>query len=51
MNTKEINTREDFIKFLEILSSNARNNLNEWENKDLPSYFESMASWVEDMDG
>ncbi|EFU1360097.1 hypothetical protein HUO97_004475, partial [Salmonella enterica] len=23
----------------------------EWENKDLPSYFESMASWVEDMDG
>ncbi|EDV4151872.1 hypothetical protein ZJ78_004978, partial [Salmonella enterica subsp. enterica] len=51
MNTKEINTREDFIQFLEFLSSNARSNLNEWENKDLPSYFESMASWVEDMDG
>jgi hypothetical protein len=51
MNTKEINTREDFIQFIEFLSSNARNNLNEWENKDLPSYLESMASWIEDMDG
>ncbi|EOA7290397.1 DUF7660 family protein [Proteus mirabilis] len=51
MNTKKINTREDFVQFLELLSSNARDNLNEWENKDLPSYFESMISWVEDMDG
>ncbi|WP_259282377.1 hypothetical protein, partial [Enterobacter sp. EC_62] len=51
MNTKGINTRDDFIKFLENLSSNSRNNLSEWESKDLPSYFESMASWVEDMDG
>ena len=51
MNTKGINTRDDFVKFLENLSSNARNNISEWESKDLPSYFESMASWVEDMDG
>ncbi|MBI6550528.1 DUF7660 family protein [Xenorhabdus lircayensis] len=51
MNTKEIKTREDFIEFLETLSSNARNNLNEWENKDLPSYLEAMSSWIEDMDG
>ncbi|WP_317419035.1 MULTISPECIES: hypothetical protein [unclassified Morganella (in: enterobacteria)] len=51
MNTKEINTRENFIQFLEFLSSNARNNMSEWENKDLPSYIESMASWVEDMEG
>lgn len=51
MNTKEINTKENFIQFLEFLSSNARNNMSEWENKDLPSYIESMASWVEDMEG
>ena len=51
MNTKEINTRENFIQFLEFLSSSARNNMSEWENKDLPSYLESMASWVEDMEG
>lgn len=51
MNTKEVNTKEDFIEFLEFLSSNAKNNLGEWENKDLPSYLESMASWIEDMDG
>ncbi|MCZ8957186.1 DUF7660 family protein [Escherichia albertii] len=51
MNIRKINTREDFIQFLEFLSSNARNNLDEWENKDLSSYLESMASWIEDMDG
>lgn len=51
MNTKKVNTKEDFIEFLEFLSSNAKNNLGEWENKDLPSYLESMASWIEDMDG
>lgn len=51
MNTKEINTKEDFIEFLEFLSSDAKNNLSEWENKDLPSYLAAMASWIEDMDG
>ncbi|MEZ2601834.1 DUF7660 family protein [Kluyvera intermedia] len=51
MNNKEINTREDLIELIEFLSSNAKNNLSEWENKDLPSYLESMASWIEDMDG
>ncbi|HCQ4574635.1 TPA: hypothetical protein OKV73_002373 [Escherichia albertii] len=51
MNIRKINTREDFIQFLEFLSSNARNNLDEWGNKDLSSYLESMASWIEDMDG
>ncbi|MGK9174400.1 hypothetical protein KXR87_14380 [Yokenella regensburgei] len=51
MNTKEIKTREDLVEFIEFLSSNAKNNLSEWENKDLPSYLESMASWIEDMDG
>ncbi|REF28250.1 hypothetical protein BDD26_3131 [Xenorhabdus cabanillasii] len=51
MNTKEIKTREDLIELLEFLSSNARNNLNEWRNKDRPSYLEAMSFWIEDMDG
>ena len=51
MNTKKIVTKEDFIKLVEFLSANAKSNLDEWENKDLPSYLEAMASWVEDMDG
>ncbi|ELQ5997507.1 hypothetical protein ACP6PU_004047 [Cronobacter dublinensis] len=51
MNTKEIKSREDLIELIEFLSSDAKGNLSEWENKDLPSYFEAMASWIEDMDG
>jgi len=39
------------IILIEILSSNDKNDLNEWVNKDLPSYFESMVSWIEDLDG
>ncbi|EJD0490131.1 hypothetical protein M0245_004732 [Salmonella enterica] len=51
MNTKKVNTKEELIELLEFLSSNARNDLSEWENRDLPSYLGSMASWIEDMDG
>jgi hypothetical protein len=34
-----------------LLVSNLKNNPGEWENKTLPDYLESMASWTEDMDG
>lgn len=47
----EINSREDFVSFVELLFSNLKNNPEEWENKTLPDYLESMASWTEDMDG
>lgn len=50
MSSKEIKTRQDLIELIEFLSSDAKGNLSEWENKDLPSYFEAMASWIEDMD-
>lgn len=47
----EINTKEDFVSFVELLVSNLNSNPNEWTNKTLPEYLESIASWTEDMDG
>ena len=47
----EINTREDFVAFVELLVSNLNNNPEEWENKTLSEYLESLANWTEDMDG
>ncbi|SDD43839.1 DUF7660 family protein [Niabella drilacis] len=48
---ENLNTKEDFIAFLELLIQDLRNNPNEWENKSLESYLEAAASWTEDMDG
>lgn len=48
---KEIRTREDFINFLKDLKKDCLENLSSWENKDIGTFLEAMASWVEDMDG
>lgn len=47
----QIRTREDFVRFIYTLKEDTHINTDEWENKDIPSYLESIASWVEDMDG
>ncbi|WP_026998036.1 DUF7660 family protein [Flectobacillus major] len=47
----EINSKEDFVNFIELLISNLKNNPEEWTNKTLPEYLESMSSWTEDMEG
>jgi len=47
----EINSKEDFINFIELLVSNLKNNPEEWTNKSLPEYLESISSWTEDMEG
>lgn len=44
-------TREDFVTFLQGLEQDFRNNANDWENKDLPSFLDALGRWVEDMDG
>jgi len=49
--TKNLNTKEDFINFLELLVRDLRSNPDGWENKNLASYLEAAASWTEDMDG
>lgn len=47
----EIKSKEDFINFIELLVSNLKNNPEEWSNKTLSEYLESISSWTEDMEG
>ncbi|WP_192350459.1 hypothetical protein [Algoriphagus sp. Y33] len=47
----EINSKEDFVNFVELLVSNLKSNPEEWTNKSLPEYLESISSWTEDMEG
>lgn len=44
-------TREDFVTFIQRLEQDFRNNADDWENKDLPSFLDALGRWVEDMDG
>lgn len=46
-----INDKKDFASFVRSLSQDFKNNSQEWENDSLDSFFEAMASWIEDMDG
>ena len=48
---ENLNTKEDFVIFLELLVKDLRNNPNGWENNNLESYLEAAASWTEDMEG
>ena len=45
---RKIESKEDFIDFLRLLSKDAEKNLREWENQTIPDYLEQIASWVED---
>ncbi|WP_293953335.1 MULTISPECIES: DUF7660 family protein [unclassified Sphingobacterium] len=47
----EIKSKEDFVNFVELLVSNLKSNPEEWTNKSLPEYLESISSWTEDMEG
>lgn len=47
----KVHSKEDFIKFLNLLIHDYRNNQSEWENKTLEDYLEAILSWVEDMEG
>ncbi len=54
MNTDKlfsIKTKEDFISFLNELSNDKTAKDDKWENKSLEDYLDSIARWVEDMDG
>ncbi len=50
-NINEISSKEDFIRFVELLVSNLNSNPSEWTNKTLSEYLEGIASWTEDMEG
>lgn len=46
-----VKTRDDLVALIHCLSKESLNDKNSWENKDLSSYLEAVASWIEDMDG
>ena len=46
-----IQEREDFVTFVHALLKRLKESSQTWENRDLESYLEAMAAWVEDMDG
>jgi hypothetical protein len=46
-----INSKDDFICFVELLVNNLNNNPDEWTNKSLQSYLAAIASWTDDMEG
>jgi hypothetical protein len=47
----EIDIKEDFVNFVELLALDLKNNPEEWANKTLSDYLESISSWTEDMEG
>jgi len=47
----EINSKDDFVNFVELLISNLKDNPEEWTNKSLSDYLEGVSSWTEDMEG
>ena len=51
MDAIQVHSRNEFVAFLKTLREDYMQNPEKWENADLSSLLESMASWVEDMDG
>lgn len=47
----EIDNKENFISFVELLVSNLKNKPNEWSNITLLEYLEALISYTEDLDG
>ena len=48
---KSIETRDDFVVFMQHLLRDWRQHPEQWENASLEAYLEAMAAWVQDMDG
>jgi hypothetical protein len=47
----QVRDREQLIAFIRMLACGLREQPHTWENRDLPSYLDAMAAWIEDMDG
>jgi hypothetical protein len=48
---EDIQTQQDFAAFVQALLGDLRDNPQQWNNRDLPTFLEGLAAWVEDMDG
>jgi hypothetical protein len=48
---ENINNKNDFVRFIELLVNDLKTNPEEWENSTLESFLEAMAAWTDDMEG
>ena len=48
---ENISTKDEFLKFVEFLKTDFKNNPDSWVNKTLSDYLEGISSWTEDMEG
>lgn len=48
---KNINSKEDFLQFMDTLINDLKVNPDLWENKTLADYLSAIQSWTEDMEG
>lgn len=46
-----VDSKEEFMKFLDELRCDNEQREAEWENKDIKAYLEGVHSWVDDMEG
>ena len=46
-----IQQRDDLIAFVRALSTGARSQPEQWQNRDLAAYLDALAAWMEDTDG
>lgn len=47
----EVTDKESFLLFMEVLLNDFLQNPKTWENNDIKSYLEAIASWTDDMEG
>lgn len=50
INKIEVNTRQDFVQFLELLHKDLQQNPEQWENRSLPDFLEALSRYTEDIE-
>lgn len=48
---KSVNSKEDFLHFLNDLIQDKISKPTEWENKSIEDYLSSLEAWISDMEG
>lgn len=48
---EKVNSREDLIKFINLLRKDLQTNKDEWENITLEDFLEAMEAWITDIEG
>ena len=46
-----INTQKELAEFVRLLLQDFQKNPTRWENADLETFLEALATWIDDMDG